>query len=252
MEILALGFSRTGTMSLKRALEKLGYNVYHMEECVTRWQEKHLHLFEEATRAKLLGEGKLWTGAELDKVLQNYTAIEDIPCLHFVHELIEHYPKAKVILTTRDIDSWQASVEKSIFAIVNMRILPFMSAIDPFLWRPYRFLLTSSVDKWTGGDLSNSEALRRTYIDHYANVRSKIPPERLLNFHPKDGWVPLCNFLGKHVPENEPFPRVNDATSTVNLHYFIVALRLWHIGRKYIAMGMVVFIAFYLTNWNRS
>lgn len=59
--------------ALKRALEKLGYKVYHMEECVTRWQEQHLHLFEEATRAKLLGQGKLWTGAELDKVLQNYT-----------------------------------------------------------------------------------------------------------------------------------------------------------------------------------
>jgi hypothetical protein len=59
--------------ALKQALEKLGYNVYHMEECVTRWQENHLSLFEEATKAKLLGEGKLWTGAELDKVLQNYT-----------------------------------------------------------------------------------------------------------------------------------------------------------------------------------
>jgi hypothetical protein len=105
MEVLALGFSRTGLSpysesmkrlltstrnnvyvpihlalqskltleALKRALEKLGYSVYHMEECVTRWKEKHIHLFEEATRAKLLGQGKLWTGAELDKVLQNYT-----------------------------------------------------------------------------------------------------------------------------------------------------------------------------------
>lgn len=59
--------------ALKIALEKLGYRVYHMAECVTRWEEKHIHLFEEATRAKLLGQGKLWTGAELDKVLQNYT-----------------------------------------------------------------------------------------------------------------------------------------------------------------------------------
>lgn len=58
-------------------------------------------------------------------------AIEDIPCLHFVDELMEYFPEAKVILTTRDIDSWQKSVEKSIFTIVKMRILPFMSAIDP-------------------------------------------------------------------------------------------------------------------------
>lgn len=60
--------------TLKIALEKLGYRVYHIAECVPRWKGKHLHLFEEATRAKLLGQGKLWTGAELDKVLQDYTA----------------------------------------------------------------------------------------------------------------------------------------------------------------------------------
>lgn len=59
--------------ALKAALEKLGYRVYHMSECVMRWQEKHLHLFEEAQRAKLDGHGKLFTPAELDKILQNYT-----------------------------------------------------------------------------------------------------------------------------------------------------------------------------------
>ncbi|KAF2464562.1 uncharacterized protein BDR25DRAFT_380789 [Lindgomyces ingoldianus] len=251
MEVLALGFSRTG-VSLFLPLEKLGYSVYHMEECVTRWQEKHIHLFEEATRAKLLGQGELWTGAELDKVLQNYTAVEDIPCLHFVDELIEYYPEAKVILTTRDIDSWQKSVENSIFTIVKMRILPFMSAIDPLLWRPYFFLLKSSVDAWTDGDISNTEALRRSYTEHYAHVRSKIPQERLLSFHPKDGWVPLCDFLGKEVPKDEPFPRVNDAASTVNLHYFIVVLRLWHIGRKYFGMAAVVGIAYGLARWSRK
>lgn len=75
MYVLAYLTSKLKLMieALKAALEKLGYNVYHMAECVTRWQEKHIHLFEEATRAKLLGQGKLWTGADLDKVLQNYT-----------------------------------------------------------------------------------------------------------------------------------------------------------------------------------
>ena len=63
--------------ALKAALEKLGYKVYHMEECVRRHKEQHLLLFEEAVRAKLDGDGKLWTGAELDKVLQNYTVGAD-------------------------------------------------------------------------------------------------------------------------------------------------------------------------------
>jgi hypothetical protein len=107
MEILALGFSRTGlspgndtpchaelicsqelcvchfdsvaegdanleSLALKVALEKLGYSVYHMSECVTRWEDKHLLLWEEALQAKFLGQGTPWTGDDIDKVLQNY------------------------------------------------------------------------------------------------------------------------------------------------------------------------------------
>jgi hypothetical protein len=59
--------------ALKVALEKLGYNVYHCSECAMRWKDNHIVLFKEAMEAKLYGKGKLWTGAELDKVLQNYT-----------------------------------------------------------------------------------------------------------------------------------------------------------------------------------
>ncbi|KAF2120106.1 P-loop containing nucleoside triphosphate hydrolase protein [Lophiotrema nucula] len=252
MEVLALGFSRTGTMSLKRALEQLGYSVYHMEECATRWQEKHVSLFEEATKAKLLGQGKLWTGEELDRVLQNYTALEDIPCLHFVDELLEQYPDAKVILTTRDVDSWQKSMEQSFYKILDIRILPFMVAIDPIFWRPYYFLLKSSLDKWTDGDHSNKEALRRTFVEHYAHVRSKVPKSKLLEFHPREGWTPLCTFLGKEVPKDKLFPRVNDAASTVNLHRLIVAIRLWHIFGKYLGMLAAVGVGYGLLRWSRT
>jgi hypothetical protein len=94
--------------------------------------------------------------------------------------------------------------------------------------------------------MSNTATLRRTYIEHYAHIRSKVPPERLLSFHPRDGWEPLCEFLGKEVPKDEAFPRVNEAKSTVRLHYFIVVIRLWHIGRKYIAMAAVVGVAYAL------
>jgi hypothetical protein len=115
------------------ALEKLGYKVYHCSECATRWKDDHVVLFKEAMEAKLYGKGTMWTGADLDKVLHTdcVQAIEDIPCLHFVDELLEQYPNAKVILTTRDIDSWEQSVQNTIFKIVNLRIITFMVAIDP-------------------------------------------------------------------------------------------------------------------------
>lgn len=60
-------------LALKVALERLGYKVYHCSECAMQWKNNHVVLFKEAMEAKLHGKGKLWTGAELDKVLQNYT-----------------------------------------------------------------------------------------------------------------------------------------------------------------------------------
>jgi hypothetical protein len=102
------------------------------------------------------------------------------------------------------------------------------------------------MDKWTDGDMNNTEALRRTHTDHYVHVRSKVPLERLLNFHLKDGWQPFCEFLGKAAQNDEVFPRVNEAVSTVRLHYLIVVIRLWHIGRKYLTMVAVAGIAYLL------
>lgn len=100
------------------------------------------------------------------------------------------------------------------------------------------------MDKWTDGDLSNSVALRKTYEDHYAHIRSKVPKGRLLNLHPREGWAPICEFLGHDVPKDQPFPRVNDAASTVRLHYFIVAIRLVHIFGKYLLSALILVVAY--------
>jgi hypothetical protein len=108
------------------------------------------------------------------------------------------------------------------------------------------------VHKWTDGDISNTEALRRTYTEHYANIRAKVPSERLLSFHVSEGWEPLCRFLGKEVPKDEPFPRINEAKWTVNLHRYLIALRLWHVGRKYFGMAAAVGIAYGLLRWTKT
>lgn len=119
-------------------------------------------------------------------------------------------------------------------------------------WRPYYWLLKASVDKWTDGDMSNSTALRKSYTDHYDHIRAKVPKSNLLEFHPREGWTPLCEFLGHEVPKDEPFPNVNDAASTVRLHYFIVAIRLWHMGGKYLGVALAAGIAYGATRWMRS
>ena len=62
--------------------------------------------------------------------------------------------------------------------------------------------------------------IRQAYIDHYAHVRAVVPKDNLLEFRSKDGWEPLCKFLGKPVPEGS-YPHINDAKAVLNLHHFL-------------------------------
>jgi hypothetical protein len=108
------------------------------------------------------------------------------------------------------------------------------------------------VHKWTDGDMTNSEALRKTYVEHYAHVRSKVPETRLLEFESKDGWQPLCEFLGKKVPEGEPYPRVNDAKHLVQIHGYMYYLRLWHCTRTYVGAVGTILLAIGIRYWLKT
>jgi hypothetical protein len=78
---------------------------------------------------------------------------------------------------------------------------------------------------WGGGDHNDLQAYRRYYVSHYDHVRTIIPREQLLEFESKDGWEPLCKFLGEAVPD-DPYPRTNKASQTVKLHHFLFWLRV--------------------------
>jgi hypothetical protein len=100
--------------------------------------------------------------------------------------------------------------------------------------------------------MSDSVALRKMFTDHYDYIRAKVPAHNLLEFHPREGWAPLCDFLGHETPGDVPFPNVFDAASTVNIHYFLVVLRLWHISKKYLGIALVVAVAYGLSWWRRA
>lgn len=101
-------------------------------------------------------------------------------------------------------------------------------------------MMTIIANKWTDGDINNSSALRRTYLNHYAEVRAKVPKYRLLEFESKDGWEPLCEFLGKSAPKDEPYPRVNDGNWLVKAHTFIYYYRLWACLKRYVGAAVLV------------
>jgi hypothetical protein len=116
MQVLALGISRTGTMSPKTALDQPGYKTLHAST-VHELTLGYVY-WNEAIDPKSYAKGKPYVKAELDKLLKQCTAISNMPAIVFVDELLAAYPDAQVVLTTRDIDSWLASFNNSVYVVL--------------------------------------------------------------------------------------------------------------------------------------
>ncbi|KAE9375003.1 hypothetical protein N431DRAFT_290354, partial [Stipitochalara longipes BDJ] len=202
MEILALGVSRSGTDSLKRALEELGYNhTYHGWDSVE--QPEQLVFWYQALNAKFRG-GKKFTRDDWDRICGNCRAISDLPAITFAQELIEAYPEAKVILSTRDIDSWYQSVMVNFEPMVTNWPLRFAHFFHPVVFQ-YEIMITIYHYFFQGSFKKNGKTV---YAEYNEMIRRLVPKERLLEYHVKEGWEPLCNWLGKDVPKVD-IPNVN-------------------------------------------
>ncbi|RDW92234.1 hypothetical protein BP5796_01628 [Coleophoma crateriformis] len=205
MKVLILGLGRTGTSSLREAMRQLGYeDTYHMMSCSIENPPDAL-LWRDAFAAKF-DNGPAFTRKDWDQLLGHCMAVCDWPAVAFAEELIEAYPEAKVILTTRDVDSWHASTMKTVY----WRVMdPELRWLQYFSWAAglYYPMLKKFFDEFFKGDFPNQG--KRIFVEHYDHVRSLVPKDRLLEFSIKDGWDPLCNFLEVPVP-SEKFPHVND------------------------------------------
>lgn len=80
------------------------------------------------------------------------------------------------------------------------------------------------------------DKLREGYLKHNEHIRSIVPKDNLLEFRPEQGWEPLCNFLGKDVPKDEPYPRLNEGDGAANVHRYI----FWLVLGKYAMKGALV------------
>lgn len=197
LRVVGAGVGRTGTLSLKLAFERLlGAPCYHMVEVlgqldrVPRWQRA------------VDGEPADWPA-----VFDGYAATVDWPAAAFWTELAAAYPDAIVVLSTRaDPETWWRSVEHTVLA-ATIRTAVAQSEMPPdhagFL-RMVNGVMTSRFCN----DPSDRAVMTASYERHNAAVRAGIPPERLVDWRPGDGWAPLCAALGLPVPD-EPFPHVN-------------------------------------------
>jgi hypothetical protein len=187
LKVIGAGFGRTGTMSLKLALEQLGFGpCYHMVE-----------VFKNPPAAQW------WADAadgnpDWEKIFEGYNSTVDWPNATFYAELAEAYPDAKVILTERDPEAWFASTQATIF---NPRM-----PRDPS--NPFGNMFAKVIGRLFDGRLNDHDHAIGVYLGHNAEVRRTIPAERLLVYEVSQGWEPLCAFLSVPVPE-APMPKVN-------------------------------------------
>ena len=199
LKIIGAGLGRTGTLSMKQALEDLGFvKCYHMTEVFAH--PDHVPVWDAAARGEKVDWEQLFAG---------YQATVDWPGCEFFEEYARLYPDAKVILTVRDPERWHQSVLQTIFAVRTMFESRF--AVVPPKMRAFGRMVDRLI--WSGkfhGRFADKAHAIDVFNQHTERVKAVIPAEKLLIFDVKDGWEPLCSFLNVPVPAGKPFPHVND------------------------------------------
>lgn len=186
MRVVGAGLGRTGTNSLKLALERLLQKpCYHMWEVYSH-----------------LDDAPVWTAATRGKFpdwstfLRDYGATIDFPAAAFWPELMRAFPDSLVLLSARDTDAWWDSCIRTIFSPDLPEPPPIREMVDK-MWEQ-RFT----------SEISNEKVTKAAYEAFNDRVRQTVPPGRLLEWRPGDGWEPICTALGLAIPD-EPFPHVN-------------------------------------------
>ena len=200
LEIIGPGFGRTGTYSFKIALEHLGFGPAH-------------HMFEVRDNPHLLADWEAAARGETpdwDEVFAGYRSQVDWPGARVWSELADRYPAAKVILTVRDPDEWYDSVTKTILPFISARGSHNGAHPNAVAEMANRLIVEGVFD----GRLDDRQHAISIFNAHNAEVRETIDPARLLVFDVREGWDPLCAFLGVPIP-SVSFPRLNSSKQFV-------------------------------------
>ncbi len=238
VQVIGAGFGRTGTSSLKKALDVLGYNTYHMTE---NFKHSHFKFWLRVANKKKQDKRRIELSCEVHPVERNhevdedsyhfdeifklderesYTATCDFPAATYWIEQLNQYPQAKVILTKRDPEKWYQSCIDTIF-----RTMPCSPHCDPLIYwwtwlgipsTYYHTFFKTVIGQDTFKGNWSKENVIQCYQEHNKKVETNCPKEQLLVFEVAQGWKPLCEFLGKPIPD-VPFPHVNDTKDFTNL-----------------------------------
>lgn len=226
MKIIGAGLPRTATLTLKIALEMLGFGpCYHMTEVM-------------AGTDRMPGWIDAFHGKpDWDAIFEGFNATVDWPGSYFYRELAEAYPDAKVLLSVRDGLTWAQSMRNTIWEMAYSdspmhHLMEAHARIDPTRQEFTETLMAMFKESGMfGPDLRNLDenAMAANMERHNAEVRRLVPKERLLEWWPTDGWEPLCEFLRVPVPA-VPMPNVNDSASFGKMMTgnYLKGLNEWH------------------------
>jgi hypothetical protein len=192
LDIIGAGVGRTGTYSLKLAVNQLGLGPCHHMDEVLHNMPVHVPLWS----AAVAGE------PDWSQVYNGYRSAVDWPTACFFRELVKEFPSAKFVLTQRDPERWADSFNATIYKLLAGRDQA------PHEMRAWLGMANDVIAKTgfpAGLDL---DGLVQAFIAHNDAVKEAIPASQLLVFEVKDGWEPLCAFLGVPTP-TEAFPRTN-------------------------------------------
>jgi hypothetical protein len=201
IEVIGAGFGRTGTLTLKAALEQLGFApCYHYVEVVERRpgrNDGHLRAWVDFAKGRREMDWR-W-------LLRSYRAVLDFPMCSFYAELLAAFPDARVILTLRDPESWFRSFEGLYTSLRRMRL----GALFAPRLRATATIFEHLVKRRVFGGRLGREACLEAFERHRCDVIASVPAERLLVYDVRQGWGPLCSFLARPDPD-VPFPHLNE------------------------------------------
>ena len=259
MQVLGLGASRTGTASFTKALEiLLDGPAYHSGgQMIDGGSNSHMWKWTEVLRVSyrhrrdpnsITKADRAYQKYLIAQLVQGFVAVTDTPCCLYAEILMELFPDAKVIVTTRDEEQWWQSHQR---LVANISGRPWLQRILLF-WLPGMRHWTEWLELLGGGryaevcagkdgQLPNGPELYRNHMNYLARA---VPEDKLFYYDVKSGWDPLCKILGVPVPEVD-FPHINDAKSmeAIGRKVFLSAIMLW--AGVLFAIGIAVAGLFY-------
>ncbi|XP_039264029.2 uncharacterized protein LOC120339869 [Styela clava] len=253
MKVISAGYPKTGTKTMTVALKTLGFNVYDFMENTTILGRDWEKIFKDG-----------WITEDFKRMYENVEAVSDAPPNFFWEEIHKAFPDAKIILTTRDEESWLKSLVAQLRAVESSWTLKLMSLLTPtgrltfkilldyyigqeiyglkdsMLWKPFRRMVI------------NEQILKLKFRKHNSHVLQTAPPEKLLVYNYRQGWKPLCKFLGVPVP-SVPFPHENKGANIMD-EWLATDPIMINIEKELMLSLAAIFIfccigGYYLFNW---